>query len=75
MRILGGVVVCLVLLSTLGVMGQQPAVGPDSPAIGLAVGRGAPAFEAVDQFGHMQNLATLRGTGGTILLFFRSADW
>ena len=44
-------------------------------SIGLEVGQKAPAFSARDQFGHVQNLETLRGPKGTILLFFRSADW
>ena len=44
-------------------------------AIGLPVGRTAPAFSARDQFGREQNLETLRGAKGTVLLFFRSADW
>ena len=43
--------------------------------IGLAVGRKAPALSARDQFGQLQNLDTLRGRHGTVLLFFRSADW
>jgi hypothetical protein len=44
-------------------------------AIGLNVGEKAPAFSARDQFGQEQNLATLKGPKGTVLLFFRSADW
>ena len=44
-------------------------------SIGLAVGKKAPAFTARDQFGRLQTLDTLKGTNGTILLFFRSADW
>lgn len=44
-------------------------------AIGLAVGQKAPDFSARDQFGLAQNLETLRGPKGTVLLFFRSADW
>ena len=43
--------------------------------IGLAVGQKAPAFSARDQFGAQQTLATLKGPKGTVLLFFRSADW
>lgn len=43
--------------------------------IGLAVGQKAPSFTARDQFGEEQSLATLKGTNGTVLLFFRSADW
>jgi hypothetical protein len=44
-------------------------------SIGLAVGQEAPAFSVHDQFGHVQTLDSLRGTKGTVLLFFRSADW
>jgi hypothetical protein len=44
-------------------------------AIGLEVGHKAPPFSARDQFGREQNLATLKGPKGTVLLFFRSADW
>jgi hypothetical protein len=43
--------------------------------IGLAVGQKAPAFAARDQFGHEQSNETLKGSNGTVLLFFRSADW
>jgi len=44
-------------------------------AIGLAVGEKAPAFSIADQFGHVQTLDSLKGSNGTVLLFFRSADW
>jgi hypothetical protein len=44
-------------------------------SIGLAVGQKAPAFSARDQFGRTQTLDTLKGPRGTVLLFFRSADW
>jgi hypothetical protein len=43
--------------------------------IGLAVGQKAPALSAHDQFGHAQTLDSLKGEKGTVLLFFRSADW
>ncbi len=43
--------------------------------IGLPVGQKAPDFSVSDQFGHRQSLETLRGKNGTVLLFFRSADW
>lgn len=46
-----------------------------SPAIGQQVGQHAPTFTAHDQFGHAASNETLRGANGTILLFFRSADW
>ncbi|MGA8224696.1 MAG: hypothetical protein WB780_23840 [Candidatus Acidiferrales bacterium] len=44
-------------------------------SIGLAVGQKAPAFSLRDESGHMQTLDTLKGANGTVLLFFRSADW
>jgi len=44
-------------------------------SIGLATGQKAPAFSIRDQFGRVQTLDTLKGTKGTVLLFFRSADW
>jgi hypothetical protein len=44
-------------------------------AIGLNVGQKAPAFTARDQHGQDQSLATVRGPKGTVVLFFRSADW
>jgi hypothetical protein len=44
-------------------------------SIGLAVGQKAPAFSVRDQFGRVQTLDTLKGANGTVLLFFRSADW
>ena len=47
----------------------------DLMSIGLAVCQKAPAFSIRDQSGGIQTLDTLRGTKGTVLLFFRSADW
>jgi len=44
-------------------------------SIGLGVGQKAPDFSARDQFGKPQTLETLKGPKGTVLLFFRSADW
>src|SRR5271154_6663409 len=49
--------------------------GTNSPAAGLQIGARAPSFAARDQFGHEQSIETLRGSNGTVLLFFRSADW
>ena len=44
-------------------------------SIGLPVGRKAPSFFARDQFGQEHTLESLKGSHGTVLLFFRSADW
>ncbi len=46
-----------------------------SATIGLPVGQKAPPFAAHDQFGREQSNDTLKGSNGTVLLFFRSADW
>lgn len=45
------------------------------PSIGIEVGQRAPAFALRDQSGHEQSNDTLKGSKGTVLLFFRSADW
>jgi hypothetical protein len=52
---------------------QMASIEPMS--IGLAVGQKAPNFSARDEFGHVQTLESLKGPNGTVLLFFRSADW
>jgi hypothetical protein len=46
-----------------------------SPRVGLEIGQQAPPFALSDQFGKKQSSETLRGADGTLLLFFRSADW
>jgi len=57
--------------------GQENPSGTQvaAPAIGLEVAQPAPAFALRDQFDHEQTNETLRGKNGTVLLFFRSADW
>lgn len=47
----------------------------ESMSIGLAIGERAPGFSLEDQSGRTQTLETLKGANGTVLLFFRSADW
>jgi peroxiredoxin len=42
---------------------------------GLQPGVQAPSFSLQDQDGKQQNLSTLTGSKGLLLLFFRSADW
>jgi hypothetical protein len=44
-------------------------------SIGLVVGQKARVFSLRDQLGRVQTLDTLKGANGTVLLFFRSADW
>jgi hypothetical protein len=57
--------------------GQEtpPPTQPAEPVLGLDSGSAAPAFALSDQFGHQQSNEALKGSKGTVLLFFRSADW
>lgn len=63
------------LLALAGGKENPPASDAVAPSIGLEIGQGAPAFALPDQFGREQSNETLRGSKGTVLLFFRSADW
>jgi cytochrome oxidase Cu insertion factor (SCO1/SenC/PrrC family) len=56
---------------------QEPSTTrPAAPrSVGMKVGSIAPAFTLRDQFGREQTNQSLKGPYGTILLFFRSADW
>jgi hypothetical protein len=47
----------------------------DISTLGPQVGGPAVEFQLVDQFGHSQTLQSLSGPKGTMLVFFRSADW
>ena len=63
-------------LLCLAVFPNHPVAAQSaSPSIGLELGERAPAFEATDQSGRTQTNETLKGPKGTVLLFFRSADW
>ena len=70
--LLAAVVTCA--LSTIGLSGQAVAV-VDTSKVGPQVGSVAPAFAGVDQFGKSHTLASSYGPQGTMLVFFRSADW
>jgi hypothetical protein len=70
-------ILTLCILAVLTNMNAQENIGKsaDSPSVGPQIGAKAPAFAARDQFGHEQTNETLKGANGTVLLFFRSADW
>ena len=70
----------------IGIAHQAPAAAPQGiPAAqavpnprldpGTPLNAVAPAFTLTDQFGNEQSNSTLRGSKGTVILFFRSADW
>lgn len=73
--------IAIAMLFSMGVLalagGQEKPVAADSvaPAIGLEIGQPAPTFALTDQFGNEQSNQTLKGPKGTVILFFRSADW
>ena len=54
---------------------QQAAGTIDTSKLGPQVGAMVPAFEGVDQFDKARTLASTYGPQGTMLVFFRSADW
>jgi hypothetical protein len=47
----------------------------DVTRLGPQVGATAIDFTLTDQFGRSQSLTTVAGPKGTMLVFFRSADW
>jgi hypothetical protein len=56
------------LSATIALHGQNTRTG-------LAVGQPAPDFSLQDQSGRTQTLKSVSGPKGTMLVFFRSADW
>jgi hypothetical protein len=71
----------IAILFLTGVFGlaagqENPSTNAVSaPSIGLPIGQPAPTFALPDQFDRQQSKETLKGSNGTVLLFFRSADW
>jgi hypothetical protein len=47
----------------------------DIITLGPQVGQRAIEFRLADQHGRAQTLASVAGSKGTMLVFFRSADW
>jgi cytochrome oxidase Cu insertion factor (SCO1/SenC/PrrC family) len=66
--------VWLLAASRVLVTAQQPPP-VDTSKIGPKVGEVAPEFTAVDQQGAVRSLKAAAGPNGTMLVFFRSADW
>ncbi len=62
---------CSVMFWTLTfplLYGQSIKTGPE-------IGQEVPAFSAKDQEDRIQTLKSIMGPKGTMLVFFRSADW
>ena len=62
------------MMAVAGLAGQAPPA-VDTSKIGPQAGTVAPAFSGTDQFGKSHTLASSYGPRGTMLVFFRSADW
>jgi hypothetical protein len=58
----------LFVLSATALYGQTTGAGP-------AIGQPVPEFSLQDQSGRTQTLKSVSGPKGTMLVFFRSADW
>ena len=72
MRQVGGPLLAAVILAlAVGTAGGQV----DVTKVGPQVGDQAPTVSLIDHRGRPQTLASLAGPKGTMLLFFRSADW
>jgi cytochrome oxidase Cu insertion factor (SCO1/SenC/PrrC family) len=56
---------------------QQPGAAQmvDVDRVGPKVGEALPEFSLRDQNGHVESLKSLLGPRGTLIVFFRSADW
>ena len=54
---------------------KSPTPSLASPLTDSNVGRKMQPFTARDQSGHIASSDSLQGPNGTVLLFFRSADW
>ena len=62
------------LVVALGI--QAPAIqAPDVRTLGPKIGERVPDFTLPDQHGDRRSLRSLLGAKGTVLVFFRSADW
>ena len=59
---------CLLALPMTALCAQSIKTGP-------GVGKRVPAFSATDQNGRTQDLKSIMGPKGAMLVFFRSADW
>jgi hypothetical protein len=68
----------LFLLLASAAVALAPPQGPapvDLSSVGPRVGEVAADFELPDQDGRPRRLSSLAGPKGTMLVFYRSADW
>jgi hypothetical protein len=70
-----GILLSISLVLSLSFATAEVEQANISHEVGLSGGEPAPHFEARDQFGRDQTDKSVAGEHGTVLLFFRSADW
>jgi cytochrome oxidase Cu insertion factor (SCO1/SenC/PrrC family) len=68
-------VLLLTLAISLSAHAQSAPATIDTSKLGPQVGAAVPPFAGVDQFGKSHTLESIYGPKGTMLVFFRSADW
>jgi hypothetical protein len=68
-KLFAAMFICASMLALLN-NAQEKANKNSAANIGLAVGQKVPKFTARDQFGQEQSNETLKGSNGTVLLFF-----
>ena len=74
MKSLHGILICVIcVICGPSISAQSAAI--EVSKIGPKVGTVAAAFSGTDQNGASQSLKTVAGPKGTMLVFFRSADW
>jgi hypothetical protein len=64
----------MLIIALAAAVGAQPAQ-VDIDSLGPQVGASVPPFSGIDQFNRSQSLQSVAGPEGTMLVFFRSADW
>jgi hypothetical protein len=72
------VCVCVAIVMASGPSAQTPptpAASIDVQKLGPQVGTRVPDFSLPDQHGQTRTLRSVMGPKGTLLVFFRSADW
>ena len=67
--------ICVLSVALLSAKVAAQSASRDISSIGPKVGAVAPAFSGTDQNGRIVSLASAAGPKGTMLVFFRSADW
>jgi len=65
----------LLAVCGLTLVAAQAPAPIDTSKIGPQVGQTVPSLDGVDQFGKRRTLSSIAGPRGTMLVFFRSADW